>query len=901
MAETTKWTIAEIDIKMNDAIANIKELKKQIESANAAKKASEGNKLSSEYISASANLKALNSELRSQENILAKVLTVEKNSTVSKKQLQNQNAILRDEISKLDVTNSEHITKIAQMNAQIDANNKIIDKNSDKQQKNRNNIGAYAEGMKEALNSTGIFGTATDVLFGKIDSLSGIFKSSSQNVEKLKGVFSDLRDKIFANTTATEANTAATTISAEKTVLNSAATEANTVAADVNTAATEANTAAQTTGAASSGIFATGLKLVGAAFNTLFGPVGLVIAAIASLVAYFTKSEEGMKAVKIGVSAVTAIFDTFISVLIKTGSLLADLFTGNWSKLGDDVKGIGSAFSQVGNNIKQNIDIQKQEMQLIKDKRKNIVDEATITRDVAKYRLDAADKTKTNTERINALKKALEGEKKLTEEKIKIAQQEYDIVYQRIKLEESQGKKASKEDKDRLADLEAAKINAQTEEYQRSKRAVTQLTTLENQLNDEKIAANKKAIETKYKNEVATAEALMLKEKDNTESRLNATINYLNKKQKQELANEELTQGERFLIEVKYNKEREKARNDYNEFVKKKNEELLQNQIETFEYELKKWELLNKSKIDSNSKLNAQIINDEIARITTIYEKEKKIKEDEISLLKDGSNEKKKAQEDFDLWKIEQEQNINSQTVSLSEKMTAQENSEKIEAAKRMYELDLELAGTNIKELNRLKLQQLKTDQKNEISAAKGNAEEIKKINQKYANAQVAISRAETQSKLTAYATFAENVATILGEGTKAGKAAAATATTINAIRGSIAAVTAGVEAYGLPWGAVYGAAEAGAIIASGVSAVKKIYATDGSSNSSDTTTSSTSTSTSSTTATTLSTTEAGITSGLISRTTETASNQNTIAVLVVDDVTNAQSMNTLKTKISSY
>ena len=128
------------------------------------------------------------------------------------------------------------------------------------------------------------------------------------------------------------------------------------------------------------------------------------------------------------------------------------------------MKGIGSAFSQVGNNIKQNIDLQKQEMQLIKDKRKNIVDEATITRDIAKYRLDAADKTKTNTERINALKKALEGEKQLTEEKIKIAQQEYDLVYQRIKLEESQGKKASKEDKDRLADLEAAKINAQTED-----------------------------------------------------------------------------------------------------------------------------------------------------------------------------------------------------------------------------------------------------------------------------------------------------------------------------------------------------------------------------------------------------------------------------------------------------
>lgn len=104
-----------------------------------------------------------------------------------------------------------------------------------------------------------------------------------------------------------------------------------------------------------------------------------------------------------------------------------------------------------------------------------------MTRDIAKLRLDAADKTKSNKERIDALRKSLEKEKQLTVEKVKIAQSELDIYQKELHFGfEGQGKKASKEDKDRIAELTTQKINAETEEFQRSKRKrQTTLSTLE--------------------------------------------------------------------------------------------------------------------------------------------------------------------------------------------------------------------------------------------------------------------------------------------------------------------------------------------------------------------------------------------------------------------------------------
>ena len=112
-------------------------------------------------------------------------------------------------------------------------------------------------------------------------------------------------------------------------------------------------------------------------------------------------------------AAVGEVFNTLVGTLIKTGSLLKNLVTLNFKGMRDDVKAIGDQWRNVGSNIKSATDLVSAEIALSKARRKNLVDEATIMRDIAKARLDAADKTKKNQDRVESLKKSLELEKKI--------------------------------------------------------------------------------------------------------------------------------------------------------------------------------------------------------------------------------------------------------------------------------------------------------------------------------------------------------------------------------------------------------------------------------------------------------------------------------------------------------
>lgn len=224
-----------------------------------------------------------------------------------------------------------------------------------------------------------------------------------------------------------------------------------------------------------------GVKNFGKSFSTLKGAIastgiGLLIIAIGSLVTWFTKTAEGSKVVKQAMAAVGEVFKTLVGTLGKVGGLLKDVFTVNWSELRNDVKALGDEWSNVGKNIKTAIELANLDLKIGKEKRKNIIDEAELTRDIAKLRLDAADKTKSMAERSNALKKSLELEKKLAKEKIDLADLEYEKAYKTIRLRESHGGKASAEEKDAFANAIAARANAEQSEYDRSKRATSQLT-----------------------------------------------------------------------------------------------------------------------------------------------------------------------------------------------------------------------------------------------------------------------------------------------------------------------------------------------------------------------------------------------------------------------------------------
>lgn len=430
-----KIDVTEISGKLaanTKAINDLKEANKKLADEYKASKGTDTAKLQAIEANKIA-IKSLEAESRSYQKEIQNEIKAQQNAIGSVKALEAEVANMTAKYDKMSQAERDS-AKGQEFTKSLNEKREAMVKAKEETGRFQESVGNYSAGMQDALKKTGLFGAEAQSAFSKV-----------------KGGISDLKGGV-------------------------------TVVKDFFTSFITGATGAST-----------GMKILKGAVAAT--GVGLLVLAISALVSWITKSVEGSKVLKSAFAAVGAVVDTLVGTLTKVGGLLVDILTGDWKSLKEDIQGVADNFANMGKNAKEAYDIQMKEFALAKEKRKNIVDEAKIGLEIAKARLDAADKTKTHAQRIEALKKSLEGEKALTLEKVKIAQSEYDIVARRIKLAESQGKKASKEDKDRLAELEAAKINAQSEEYMRSRRAVSQLSTLQKDLADETIEANKKAEE----------------------------------------------------------------------------------------------------------------------------------------------------------------------------------------------------------------------------------------------------------------------------------------------------------------------------------------------------------------------------------------------------------------------
>lgn len=148
------------------------------------------------------------------------------------------------------------------------------------------------------------------------------------------------------------------------------------------------------------------------------------------------------------------------------------------------------------------------------------------------------------------------------------------------------------------------------------------------------------------------------------------------------------------------------------------------------------------------------------------------------------------------------------------------ENDRRVANAKLQLEID-EMNNTYKFDLQRKRLEQ---EYEQEIFAAEKTGADVSLINQKYAIARRQLDEQEQQAKLGLWASFAGNLATIFGENTAIGRAAAAVQTTI-------ATYQAAIEAYkamaGIPVvGPALGIAAAAAATIAGLRAVKEILST---------------------------------------------------------------------------
>lgn len=148
---------------------------------------------------------------------------------------------------------------------------------------------------------------------------------------------------------------------------------------------------------------------------------------------------------------------------------------------------------------------------------------------------------------------------------------------------------------------------------------------------------------------------------------------------------------------------------------------------------------------------------------------------------------------------------------------------QKLEQLKINYDNELALAEDNMFAVLDIERQGLEMKRQQEVEYAEKIGADVEAINKKYAEAEKEIERAKTEAKFELAADFAGNIATIFGEQTAIGKAAAIAETTINTYKGATSAYAALAP---IPVvGPVLGIAAAGAAIASGLANVKKILA----------------------------------------------------------------------------
>lgn len=220
--------------------------------------------------------------------------------------------------------------------------------------------------------------------------------------------------------------------------------------------------------------------------------------------------------------------------------------------------------------------------------------------------------------------------------------------------------------------------------------------------------------------------------------------------------------------------------------------ELAEERVKILEYEVKKYLQANLEKFEDFQK---------------IYELEKNVLDEQLQSKLISINDYNLAVIDLEKQKDEEIKN------------------QKIEASQVDYENNLALTEENIFEQLRIEEEGLVLKEQQEIAAAERIGANTTLIEQKYSKAKKEIAKIERDAKLALASDFAKNIATIAGEQTAIGKAAAVAGTTIDTFRGAQAAFTGMTSTIPGPVGIGLGIAAAAAAVVSGLANVKKILA----------------------------------------------------------------------------
>lgn len=649
--------------------------------------------------------------------------------------------------------------------------------------------------------------------------------------------------------------------------------------------------------AAATGNVSTGMKILrGAIIAT---GIGALVVVLGSLISYFTSTQEGINKVNRVLTPLKVAFQTLIGVVQSVGKVMVEAFQAAWQpikkageligtflitplkqvigvvkglskvitgdfegaweevkkptqdlvnkakemgKAASDAKGkfseLGGEMKNIAGNIKATMDEALKRGQRIEEiNQKLSASEADYIEQTAKLKqqfkelnLIAEDTTKTFAEREEAARKSIDVQReinKLAEDRNLLEQELLNLKFASNDTSDADRAELAKK-KAELAEQAAARIEA--------------ITTQNNKVNTIRKAANDQAAAQAKEAADKAREILQeqLKQQREAVEEYAKTNSAVAQSLQERLSIEEKAMNDRLAI---LETEKSKGLIKSNEYEKQKLEiqrEYLSTttelSIDAVKREVENYEQENKTKIDNNVLLTAELVAEEQNRQDAIYQKKVEALEKEKLLKQEARNWDYQAEEEFQSQLRALKEDHDTQARELKQQVAQQEKEQRsidadLDFQERIARLESEGAGeyeikyAQLENENALAIQ--KADEQHEAGQLSDEQYQstLELIRKNYAKRKMAIDKSVEDAKLQGFQSVLGQIKGLVGEQTALGKAAAIAETTINTY---MAAQKAYSAMSGIPVvGPALGAVAAAAAVASGLMNVAKISSTD--------------------------------------------------------------------------
>jgi len=332
-------------------------------------------------------------------------------------------------------------------------------------------------------------------------------------------------------------------------------------------------------GAAAGGVKALSLSLKALLINPLIIIITSLTAALAGLFKAFKSTAEGAGKIKDIMASFHAVLNVLRERVIGVVDSFRHLFKGEFKAAAEDMK---NAFSGIASEIKNAssaaAELSEIQRQLTKELAFHVSEEANENNKIQEYLYLAKDKTKTDTARLDYLKQAIKLGKEQAEKEVEYSQRQFDIDVSNAALKanidkeslakwialDAEQQKTALEGSEKLQKAynllggsEAIKqleesyakiINADTAFFEHNKRTASQLSTLENELTEEKqkkADERTKMLQQESKDQISLRLALAKGDAEATKKALKFQYDT-------EIANSELTNTQKELLHVNY-------------------------------------------------------------------------------------------------------------------------------------------------------------------------------------------------------------------------------------------------------------------------------------------------------------------------------------------------------------